>query len=434
MQTRSDDECRSCLGCGALSPNVFLDLGRTPLANSYLDTETDLGKEETFPLAVGYCEFCQLVQLSETVPPERMFSEYAYYSSFSNSFLAHAQAIAQADISRFALGSHSLVLEIASNDGYLLQYFKQRGIGILGVDPAANLAEEANRKGIPTLCRFFGEDTAPAIIHDHGQADLVLGNNVLAHVPGINGFLKAVAACLKPDGAAVFEFPYLRELLDKTEFDTIYHEHVFYYSLSAIQKLARRTGLELWDVTLEPVQGSSLRVFLQHPGTRPIEHRVDAMLNEERKCGLTDPARYASFGQRVRAFKNQLLSMLGEFKRVGKRVGAYGAPAKGNTLLNYCGIGRDLIEFTVDRNPYKQGKLLPGSHLPILPPEELLARMPDYALILPWNIADEIVGQQTAYLRAGGRFIVAVPSPRLIEMSTAEATLAGATSGDSKHR
>lgn len=411
------DENRGCLGCGASEPQVFLDLGRTPLANSYLPAEKDCGGEETFPLAVAYCESCHLVQLAATVPPEKLFSEYAYFSSYSESFLEHARRMAESYIDSFGLGPGSRVLEIASNDGYLLEYFKRRDIAVLGIEPAANIARVARDRGIPTLECFFEPLAVPAILEAFGRADLIAGNNVLAHVPGINGFLSAVAGCLKPDGAAAFEFPYLRDLLDKVEFDTIYHEHVFYYSLSAIGNLARRAGLELWDVIRQPVHGGSLRVFLQYPGARPIENRVGAMLAEEEKIGLTGPARYASFGRQVDGLKDQLRSMLGEMKRTGKRVAAYGAPAKGNTLLNYCGIGRDLIEFTVDRSPHKQGKLLPGSHLPILPPEELLAWMPDYVVILPWNIADEIIRQQDKYRRAGGKFIVPVPSPRVIEAS-----------------
>lgn len=409
------DEHGGCLGCGAVAPPIFLDLGRTPLANSYLPTEADCGAENTFPLAVAYCASCHLVQLAETVPPSKMFSEYAYFSSYSESFLEHARVMAESYIDRFGLAAGSRVLEIASNDGYLLQYFKRRDIAVLGVEPAGNIARAARKHGIPTLECLFEPAAVPAVMKEFGQADLVVGNNVLAHVPGINGFLSAVGACLKPSAAAVFEFPYLRDLLEKVEFDTIYHEHVFYYSLSAVRNLARRAGLELWDVLRQPVHGGSLRVFLQHPGAHPIESRVDAMLNEEAVIGLTGSARYASFGQQVGALKNHILSMLGELKRGGQRIAAYGAPAKGNTLLNYCGISRDLIEFTVDRSPHKQGKLLPGSHLPILPPEELVARMPDYAIILPWNIADEIIGQQGAYLRAGGKFIVPVPSPRVIE-------------------
>jgi SAM-dependent methyltransferase len=412
---------RPCLGCGDQLPPAFLDLGRTPLANAYVAEAPDCTDEETFPLAVAYCDSCHLVQLADTVSPEKMFSEYAYFSSYSESFLEHARQMAESYIDRFKLVPGSRVLEIASNDGYLLRHFRQHGIEVLGIDPARNIAAEANRRGIPTLCRFFGEGVVPEIVSNYGKADLIVGNNVLAHVPGINDFLSAVAAGLRPDGAAVFECPYLGELLNKVEFDTIYHEHVFYYSLNAMKILAERAGLELFDVVLQRVHGGSLRIFLQLPGARPIAQSVETMRSEEVRIGLTSRARYASFAAQVCKLKGQLCSMLTEIKEGGNRIAAYGAPAKGNTLLNYCGIGRELIDFTVDRSPHKQGRLLPGSHLPILPPEELLARMPEYTVILPWNLADEIVEQQKAYMRAGGRFIVPVPSPRVIKASTAGA-------------
>ncbi len=405
----------ACLGCGGILPEPFLDLGRTPLANSYLRRDQLDLPEESFRLAVAYCPSCHLVQLTDRVPPEKMFREYLYFSSYSDSFLAHARAMANSLIERFGLDSSSRVLEIASNDGYLLQYFLERGIAVLGVEPARNIAAQAQRRGIPTLNRFFAEDAAGEILARFEHADLIVGNNVLAHVPGINGFLAAVAACLKSDGCAVFEFPYLKELLDNTEFDTIYHEHVFYYSLSAVRGLAARAGLELFDVEFHPLHGGSLRVLLQHHGQRPIQPAVTAMLAAEDASGLTSGGHFVSFGLRVEALKSRLLGLLKELKAGGKRLAAYGAPAKGNTLLNYCGIGRELLDFTVDRSPHKQGMLLPGSHLPILAPAELLARSPDYALILPWNLADEIVSQQREYLRGGGRFIVPVPEPRILE-------------------
>jgi hypothetical protein len=293
----------------------------------------------------------------------------------------------------------------------------RRGVRVLGVEPARNIAAEATRKGIPTLTCFFAPEVAAEIQARFGTADLIIGNNVLAHVPAINDFLSAAAACLKPDGAAVFEFPYIKELLDKTEFDTIYHEHVFYYSLSAVQVLAKRAGLELFDVELQPVHGGSLRAFLQHSGQRPVAARVEATLRQECDEGLTSAHHFISIGLQVETLKRRLVNMLQQLKSSGNRLAAYGAPAKGNTLLNYCGIGRELLEFTVDRSPHKQGMLLPGSHLPILPPEELIGRMPDYVVILPWNIAGEIVEQQQEYLRAGGRFIVPIPEPRILEYS-----------------
>ncbi|MBF6569634.1 MAG: class I SAM-dependent methyltransferase [Candidatus Binataceae bacterium] len=408
---------RHCLGCSSLLPDPFLDLGSTPLANAYLHPERERTPEESFPLAVAYCTKCHLVQLADRVPPDRMFSKYLYFSSYSDSFLHHAYRMANEMTQRFGLGGTSRVLEIASNDGYLLQYFLQRGVRVMGVEPAGNIAAEAARKGIPTLTSFFGPEVVPEIEARFGTADLIIGNNVLAHVPAINDFLSAAVACLKPDGAVVFEFPHIKELLDKTEFDTIYHEHVFYYSLSAVEVIARRSGLELFDVEPQPIHGGSLRIFLQHSGRRPVAARVEATLKRERDEGLTTADHFVSFGLQVEALKRRLVQMLQQLKSGGNRLAAYGAPAKGNTLLNYCGIGPELLEFTVDRSPHKQGMLLPGSRLPILPPEELLRRMPDYAVILPWNIAGEIVEQQWEYLRAGGRFIVPIPEPRIVEHS-----------------
>jgi SAM-dependent methyltransferase len=406
---------RHCLGCGDPLPAAFLDLGNTPLANAYLHAEREEDPEDSFPLAIAYCRKCHLVQLVDRIPPDRLFKEYLYFSSYSSIFLDHAHRMADDIIQRFGLDGTSRVLEVASNDGYLLQYFLQRGIQVLGVEPAHNVAVEAVRKGIPTLAHFFGAEAVYEIQAQFGAADIIIGNNVLAHVPAINEFLSATASCLKTDGAAVFEFPYVNELLDKREFDTIYHEHVFYYSLSAVAVLARRAGLELFDVERQSIHGGSLRVFLQNWGRRPVAARVDSMLKQERDRGLTTADHFVSFGLQVEALKRRLVKMLQELRSRGKRLAAYGAPAKGNTLLNYCGIGPELLEFTVDRSPHKQGMLLPGSHLPILPPEALIFRMPDYAVILPWNIADEIVEQQQGYLRAGGRFIVPIPEPRIVE-------------------
>jgi SAM-dependent methyltransferase len=412
----SDRSLVRCRGCNAELARPFLDLGNTPLANSYLKPDQNGTVEEQFPLAVSYCHACHLVQLTDVVPPAKLFTEYLYFSSYSEIFLKHAEAMARAYIERFALDGRSRVLEIASNDGYLLQHFVNRKIPVLGVEPARNIATEARRRGIPTLNRFFGSDAVAEILEKLGQADLIVGNNVLAHVPEVNAFLDAVAACLKANGAAVFEFPYLAELLDKIEFDTIYHEHVFYYSLSSISNLAARANLEVFDVESQSIHGGSLRVFLQHRGAREIESRVTKMLDHERELGLTAAAPYDSFGRRVGELKSKLLELLTSLKADGKRLAAYGAPAKGNTLLNYCGVGTELLEFTVDRSPHKQGLLLPGSRLPILAPEALLAEKPDYTLILPWNITQEVIGQQQEYLAQGGKFIVPIPEPRIIDI------------------
>ncbi len=405
---------KRCLGCGGARPDPFLDLGLMPLANSYLKPEQAAG-ERRYPLAVCYCPACQLVQITEPVPPEQLFTEYAYFSSFSDSFVEHARQMAESLVERFHLGPESGVLEIASNDGYLLRHFQREGVPVLGIEPARNIAAEARRRGVPTLSRFFGPDSVEEIRAQFGDADVIIGNNVLAHVPGINSFLGAVARCLKSTGVAVFEFPYLKDLLDQGEFDTIYHEHVFYYSLSAVSELARRASLELCDVIWQSVHGGSLRIFLQHRGAGPIQPSVGRMLADEEACGLTRADSYARFGARVAQLRGELTALLERLRSAGKRLAAYGAPAKGNTLLNYCRIDATALEFTVDRSPHKQGMLLPGSHLPILAPEELLARRPDYALILPWNIADEIVAQQREYVRRGGRFILPIPTPAILE-------------------
>jgi hypothetical protein len=403
-----------CLGCGVPLQPTFIELGDTPLANSYVAMGQSEAAEERLRLALAYCEACHLVQLADVVPPERLFTDYPYFSSFSDSFLAHAREMADSLSERFGLGSSSRVLEIASNDGYLLQYFRLRHIPVLGIEPARNIAAEAARRGIPTVNRFFGVDAVDDIMASFGRADLIIGNNVLGHVPDVNGFLRAVAACLEPGRAAVFEVPYLRDLLEKTQFDTIYHEHVFYYSLHALNGLVCRAGLELFDVSRQAVHGGSLRVFMQHPGAGPVAREVADMLADEVAVGLTSPEHYDSFGRSVATLKQELVSMLSGLKASGKRLAAYGAPAKGNTLLNYCGIGTDLLEFTVDRSPHKQGRMLPGSHLPILAPEALVEQQLDYALILPWNLADEIVAQQRPYLDRGGKFIVPIPHPMIL--------------------
>ena len=400
-----------CLGCTAVLPDPFLDLGETPLANAFVRPEDAHLSERRYPLAVAFCPSCSLVQLTHTVPPEQLFSEYLYFSSYSDTFLVHARTMAEELSARFALDGDSRVVEIASNDGYLLQYFRGLGVQVLGVEPAQNVARVAVDRGIPTLTTFFGREAADQVLQTFGPADVVIGNNVLAHVPAIGDFLASVRACLADDGVAVFEFPYVGTLLDNVEFDTIYHEHVFYFSLTAIERLATRTELNLFDVSRQTVHGGSLRVFLDR-GSRARTDTVGAMLKDERRHGLCGPHRFDKFSDLVTSLKTALVDRLQTLERTGAVVAAYGAPAKGNTLLNSCGIGTELVKFTVDRNPHKQGLLLPGSRLPILHPEELIRRRPDVTLILPWNIADEIVSQQRAYVEAGGRFIVPVPRVR----------------------
>ena len=406
----------TCLGCAAGLDEPFLDLGAQPLANALVRPEDATARPEPrFPLAVAYCAGCHLVQLTETAPPEALFGEYFYFTSFSDQFLAHARAMADTLIERFALSPTRRVLEIASNDGYLLQFFQARGVPVLGVEPARNVAAVATARGIPTLTRFFGLDAVDEIVGGFGRAEVIVGNNVLAHVPAINEFFAAVAACLTPDGAAVFEFPYLGDTLARTAFDTIYHEHVFYYSLAAVAGLARRARLEVFDVNLQPVHGQSLRIFVQHTGARPVAPAVARLRQEEADAGLTSAVRYRSFSLDVARLCNDLVQMLRRLRAGGRRLAAYGAPAKATVLLNACGIGTDLLEFTVDRNPHKQGRLIPGVRVPIRQVEDLVREMPDVTLLLPWNLADEIVAQQADYLRKGGAFIVPVPVPRFLD-------------------
>jgi SAM-dependent methyltransferase len=406
---------RACLGCAAALADPFLDLGAQPLANAFVRPEDAARPEPRFPLAVAYCACCHLVQLTATAPPEALFEEYLYFTSYSDHFLVHARAMAAALVGRFALGPGSRVLEIASNDGYLLQFFLERGVPVLGVEPARNVAAVATGRGIPTLNRFFGPEAVDEIVDGFGRADVIVGNNVLAHVPAINAFFDAVAACLAPRGAAIFEFPYLGDLLARTAFDTIYHEHVFYYSLAAVAGLAARARLEVFDVEYQPVHGESLRVFVQHAGARPVAPAVPRLRGEEVAVGLTSAARYAGFSRDVARLCGDLVAKLRTLRGEGRRLAAYGAPAKGTVLLNACGLGTDVLEFAVDRSPHKQGRLVPGVRVPIRPVEDLLREMPDFTLLLPWNLADEIVAQQAEYLRKGGAFIVAVPAMRVID-------------------
>jgi SAM-dependent methyltransferase len=343
-----------------------------------------------------------------------MFEEYLYFTSYSDHFMAHAEAMAASFTERFALGPASRVLEIASNDGYLLKFFLGRAIPVLGVEPARNIAAVAQARGIPTLNRFFGPEVVADIVGEFGRADVVIGNNVLAHVPAINAFFAAVAACLAPGGAAIFEFPYLGEMLDRTAFDTVYHEHVFYYSLAAVSGLGVRAGLEVFDVEPQAVHGGSLRVFFQHRGARPLVPTVARLHAAETAAGLTGRARYAGFQAQATRFTTELVARLRTLRQEGRRLAAYGAPAKGTVLLNACGVDTNLLDFTVDRSPHKQGRLVPGVRLPIRPPEDLLREMPDVTLLLPWNLADEIVAQQAEYLAKGGAFLVPGLPPRLV--------------------
>jgi SAM-dependent methyltransferase len=407
-----------CRGCGRAGLEVVLDLGEMPLANAIL-TEADLaGPEPRYPLALAYCPNCWLVQITQTVPPEKLFREYAYFSSVSDEFVEHSRRIAERLIADRGLGSGSLVMELASNDGYLLQHYARAGVPVLGIDPARNVAEVATARGVPTLAEFFGLDLARELAASGRSADVVHANNVIAHVPDLNGFVAGIAAVMKPDGVAVIETPYLRELVDRLEFDTIYHEHVFYHSLTALGGVFERNGLTVVDVERIPVHGGSLRLFAMRRDAAGANVSADAshpsaavtaMLAEERAVGLCAPAYYSDFATRVHALGEELRDHLTARRGEGQTIAAYGAAAKGAMLLNAFGIGTDLISFVADRSPHKQGHLMPGVHVPIVPPEELLARSPQETLLLAWNFADEILAQQAEYRRRGGRFIIPVP-------------------------
>jgi SAM-dependent methyltransferase len=400
-----------CRFCDAPLSRTFVDLGVSPLANSYLEP-ADLGRPETFyPLQAYLCEGCFLVQLPEAAAPEEIFTDYAYFSSVSTSWVEHARRYAEAVIGRFGLGPESLVVEIASNDGYLLRHFKERGVPVLGVEPAANVARAAAEAGIPTRTEFFTLELARALAAEGARADLLVGNNVLAHVPALNDFVAGIATALAASGVATFEFPHLLRLLEEHQFDTIYHEHFSYFSFHTALEVFAAHGLALFDVEELPTHGGSLRVYARHAedGLKETSDRVADLLARERAAGLLDPTTYDAFEERVRATKRGLLRFLLDAADEGRRVAGYGAPAKGNTLLNYCGVGPDLLPYTVDRSPHKQGRYLPGTRIPIAGPERLREERPDYVLILPWNLREEIVEQMADVRSWGGRFVVAIP-------------------------
>jgi SAM-dependent methyltransferase len=405
-----------CRLCGEVLTETFADLGSTPLCESYL-SRGDLQKGEPFyPLCTYVCSRCFLVQVPEIVSPEEIFSHYAYFSSYSDSWLEHARQYTAKMIPRLGLDGSSLVVELASNDGYLLQYFMERGIPVLGVEPAANVAEAAERKGIPTLVAFFGEQTARELAASGKGADLLLGNNVLAHVPDLNGFIAGMKVLLKPQGVITMEFPHLMRLVEDCQFDTIYHEHFSYLSLTVVGTAFARHGLTVFDVEELPTHGGSLRIFARHAedDSKAVGARVRDLLAREEAAGIRSSGYYAAFAAKVKETKRRLLDCLIEIKAAGKTIAAYGAAGKGNTLLNYCGIRSDFIDYVVDRSTFKQGKYLPGTRIPIFPPERIQETKPDFVLILPWNLQREITAQ-LAYIREwNGKFIVPIPSPQVL--------------------
>ena len=406
-----------CRHCGAPLAYTFCDLGMSPLANAYRSPADANSTEAFFPLHVFVCDSCFLVQLPEAASPESIFSDYAYFSSYSQSWLAHAEAYTREMIGRLGLSAASTVVEIASNDGYLLQYFVKAGIPVLGIEPAANVAAHAQKKGIPTNVTFFGSDVARQLSAEGVGADLLLGNNVLAHVPALDDFVEGLRILLKPQGVITMEFPHLLQLMQHTQFDTIYHEHVSYFSFLAVERVFAAHGLRLFDVTELPTHGGSLRIFGCHDAdaSHATTEHVRELKLREIEAGLNGLAAYRDFADRVKRVKRNLLRFLIDVKEQGRTVVGYGAPAKGNTLLNYCGVRTDLIDYTVDLSPHKQGRLLPGVHIPIAAPDRIRETRPDYVLILPWNLKDEIVRQMADIRSWGGRFVVPIPELEIVE-------------------
>ena len=402
----------ACRSCGYVELQTVLSLGRMPLANALL-TEQQLDyPEETFPLELAFCSACTLVQLTDSVSPEKLFRDYVYFSSFSDTMLRHAEELSSDLIGSKNLDATSLVLEVASNDGYLLQYYKRKGVPVLGIEPATNIAEVAEQRGIRTVCDFFGDDLALRLVEEGYKADVIHAHNVLAHVPDLNGFVRGLRRVLKEDGLIVVEVPYVTDMIENCEFDTVYHEHLSYFSLNALDALFARNGLTIQKVERVAIHGGTLRIYAGHGGER--DESVVQLLAQERGSGAGDVDFYRSFGARVAQLRDELVTLLHELKSQDKRIAAYGASAKGSTLLNYCGVGRETLDYVVDRSTVKQGLYTPGTHLKIYAPEKLLADAPDHVLLLTWNFASEILEQQSEYRKLGGRFIVPVPSVKVV--------------------
>jgi hypothetical protein len=408
----------SCRFCRTPLRHSFVDLGTSPLCQTQVEPDQLNHGEVFYPLHAFVCESCFLVQLQEFVAPAEIFSaDYPYFSSYSDSWVDHARRYTEAMIGRFGLGAQSLVMEIASNDGYLLQHFVKRSIPCLGIEPAANVANAAIERGVPTTVRFFGQATAADIARERGRPDLLLGNNVLAHVPDLNDFVAGMKILLAPRGVITMEFPHLARLMEENQFDTIYHEHFSYFSFFVVERVFAHHGLTLFDVEELPTHGGSLRIYARHSdhAALPVSERVSALREREFAAGLGRLDAYASFGAQVRETKRKLLDFLIDAKRAGKRIAGYGAPGKGNTLLNYCGIRTDFLDFTVDRSPHKQGRYTPGTRIPVLHPDHIAEAKPDYLLILPWNLTDEITRQMAHIREWGGRFVVPIPEVRVLD-------------------
>ncbi|WP_025897852.1 class I SAM-dependent methyltransferase [Sneathiella glossodoripedis] len=405
-----------CRFCGTELKNTFVDLGETPLANSYLKDLSEFETEKSYPLHARVCSSCFLVQVEDVVPAEEIFSDYAYFSSFSSSWVEHAKLYSERLIQKLSLNKNSLVVEVASNDGYLLQHFAEHQIPVLGIEPAANVASVAKNKNIPTEIAFFGEETAKRLSNDGYKADLIAANNVMAHVPDINDFVAGFPIILAADGVLTIEFPHLLNLIDKTQFDTIYHEHYSYLSLLTVETILRNHGLRVFDVEELPTHGGSLRVYACHDSSSI--HQTSDQLKEirlkEKSASLDCLSAYEGFAPKVEQVKKDLLSFLNTAVKNGKKVVGYGAAAKGNTLLNYCKISANQIEFVVDKNPEKQGTYLPGSHIPVYSPDKILEIKPDYVLILPWNLTQEITQQMSSIKQWDGQFVTPIPSLKII--------------------
>ena len=406
-----------CRFCNVELRHTFVDLGMSPLCESFLRPDQLNEMEAFYPLHVFVCEKCFLVQLEEFVSPDHIFTDYAYFSSYSDSWLEHCRRYTDQMRDRFHLNANSLVVELASNDGYLLQYFVQKNISVLGIEPAANVAKAAEQKKVPTLVKFFGRQLATELALEGRQADLLIANNVLAQVPDLCDFVAGMKILLKPGGVITLEFPHLLKLMEENQFDTIYHEHFSYFSLSTARKIFGAFGLVLFDVEELPTHGGSLRIFGRNRGddSKPISSRVEELSAREDAVGLNRLETYCSFTERVKKTKRQLLECLIGAKKAQKSIVGYGAPGKGNTLLNYCGIGTDFIDYTVDRNPFKHGRFTPGTHIPICAPDRIFETRPDYVLILPWNLKNEIMQQMARIREWGGKFIVPIPEATIAD-------------------
>jgi SAM-dependent methyltransferase len=416
MEAR-DDVTAKCRYCGTRLKYTFVDLGMSPLCQTHIEPHQLNHMEPFYPLHAFVCHKCFLVQLDEYVSPQEIFSDYAYFSSYSDSWVQHAKNYAEMMEKRFGLGKSSKVMEIASNDGYLLQHFVAKGIPVLGIEPAGNVAEVAIKKGIPSTVKFFGEQTAREIAAEHGHSDVLLGNNVLAHVPKLNDFVAGMKVLLKPEGVITMEFPHLYRLMERNQFDTIYHEHFSYLSFHTVEQVFASHGLVLFDVEELSTHGGSIRIFGRHDTDtkKAVTERVTQMREREIREGFKTLEHYGAFAEQVKETKRKILAFLIDAKRHGKTVVGYGAPGKGNTLLNYCGIRQDFLDYTVDRNPHKYGRYTPGTHIPIHHPDKIRETKPDYLFLLPWNLKDEIVKQMSYIREWGGKFVVPIPAIEVIE-------------------